>query len=88
MPGANGMQRALQVVLENLCHRCATECKSPISLADNALALLRDNVVLSRAWEKLLSQGRDKLLDVIFQAHISAMVGVLNLYLDPKFPYT
>ena len=88
VPGANGTQRALQALLENLCHHCAAERESPINPVDNALALLRDNAALSRAQEKLLLQGRDKSLDVVFRAHISAMVGVLNLYLDPELPYT
>ena len=37
---------------------------------------------------KLTMKANDKTLNVVFQACISAMVGTLNLYLDPQFSYT
>ena len=55
---------------------------------DNTLELLRDFAALLRARERLLLSSHDKSLNVIFQAHISAMIGVLNLFLDPKLRYT
>ncbi len=36
----------------------------------------------------MLSQNQDKGLDVVFWARITAMIGVLNLFLDPDLPYT
>jgi hypothetical protein len=85
-PDANGIQRAIQVLLEDLRRGRAPLDGSPPAPVDSALNLLRDRAVLSRAREKLQSQ--DKELDVIFQARISAMVGVLNLFLDPGLSFT
>jgi hypothetical protein len=85
-PGANGTQRAIQVLLENLRFRYASEDESPPAPFNNALDLLRDHAALSRARERLQSQA--KSLNIIFQARISAMIGVLNLFLDPGLPYT
>jgi hypothetical protein len=85
-PGANGTQRAIQVLLENLrCGRAPVD-ESPPAPVDSALDLLRDRAALSRARKKLQSQ--DKSLDVVFRARISAMIGVLNLFLDPGLSYT
>jgi hypothetical protein len=37
----------------------------------------------------LLPQSQEKSsLDIVFRAHISAMIGVLNLFLDPELSYT
>ena len=58
------------------------------SLIDDALDLLRDCAVLSRAQEKLLSQSQDKSLDFVVQVHIFAIVSVLNLFSDLECPYT
>lgn len=85
---ANGTQRAIQVLLENLRHGHAPPDESPPTPANSALDLLYDHAVLSRAQETLLQQSQDKLLDVVFQACICAMIGVLNLFLDPDLPYT
>jgi hypothetical protein len=86
--GANGTQSATQALLESLLHRHALADESPLSLVDDTLELLHDHAALSRAWERLMSQSQDKSLDVIFWARISAMVGVLNLFLDPELSYT
>ncbi len=63
--------------------------KSPPAPADSALDLLHDCAVLSRAREELSLRSQDKKsFDVVYQARISAMIGVLNLFLDPELPYT
>jgi hypothetical protein len=85
-PDANEAQRAVQVLLENLRRGRAPVDESPPAPVDDALNLLRDRAALSRAREKLQSQART--LDVIFQARVSAMLGVLNLFLDPGLPCT
>ena len=83
---ANGTQRAIQALLENLHHGCAPVDKSPLNLVNGALNLLCNHGALLTAQENL--QGQDKSLDVVFQARISAMIGVLNLFLDPELSYT
>ena len=83
---ANGTQRTIQVLLEDLRYGHAPVDESPPSPVDNALKLLHDHAALSKARERLQSQ--DKSLDIVFQAHISAMIGVLNLFLDPGTSYT
>ena len=85
-PDANGTQRIIQVLLEDLCYGHAPVDESPSSPVDNALKLLCDHAVLSKAQERLQSQ--DKSLNIVFQAHISAIIGVLNLFLDPGTSYT
>ena len=72
----------------NLRSQRAPPDESPAAPADKALDLLRDCAALSRARETLMLRSQDKLLDVVFRAHISAMVGVLNIFLDPDLPYT
>ena len=87
-PDANGTQNAIQALLMNLCCQCAPPSDSPATPVDRALNLLCDCAALSRAQEALSSQSQNKSLDVVFRSHISAMVGVLNLFLDPDLPYT
>ena len=72
----------------NLRSQRAPPDESPAAPADKALDLLRDHAALSRARETLTLRSQDKLLDVIFRARISAMAGVLNIFLDPDLPYT
>ena len=87
-PDANKTQRAIQVLLKNLHHGCAPGDKSSPTPVNNALDLLCDWAVLSKGQERLL-QSQDKLLlDVVFQACISAMIGVLNIFLNPKLSFT
>jgi len=88
-PHANGTQGTIQALLESLCHGCAPVDKAPPALANNALDLLCNHAALSKARESLVLQSQDKLsLDVVFWAHISAMVGILNLFLDPELLYS
>ena len=84
---ANVLQSATQKLLENLCHGYVSVDKSPLILVDSVLNLLRDHKVLSAAQEKLQRKSQDKTLDVFFQVCISAMVGVLNIFLDPELQY-
>jgi len=74
------------VLLENLRRGRAPVDESPTAPVDSALELLRDCAALSKAQERL--QRQEKSLDVIFQARIDAMIGALNLFLDPKLLYT
>jgi hypothetical protein len=88
-PGANEAQRAVQVLLENLCRGRAPADKSPPSPVDSALDLLRDRAALLKARESLLLQSQDKSsLDVVFRARMTAMIAVLNLFLDLELSYT
>jgi hypothetical protein len=88
VPGVNGIQSTTEVLLKDIRHRNVPADQSPPGPVDNALELLRNYPALSQAQEKLLLQSQDKSLDVIFRARILAMVGVLNLFLDPGLSYT
>ena len=48
----------------------------------------QDFPALRRACAKLTMKSKDKKLDIVFRACITAMVGTLNLYLDPELSYT
>jgi hypothetical protein len=86
---ANGTQSAIRLVFENLRRKHALEKEPAPAPFDNALDLLHDRAALSEARERLRSQDKNhKTLDVIFQARIAAMIGVLNLFLDAGLPYT
>jgi hypothetical protein len=85
-PDANGTQRVIQTLLENLCHGRAPADESPPAPVDSALDLLRNHAALLRAQKSL--QRQDRSLDVVFQARILAMIGVLNLFLDLGLSYT
>jgi len=88
-PHANGTQGTIQALLESLCHGCAPVDKAPPAPADNALDLLYNHAALLKAQESLVLQSQDKLsLNVVFWACISAMVGILNLFLDLELPYS
>jgi hypothetical protein len=85
-PDANGIQRAVQMLLDDLRRGRAPVDESAPAEIENALDLLRDLAALSRAREVLQSQS--KSVDVVIQARICAMIGVLNLFLDPGLSYT
>ena len=87
-PDANGTQQVIQELLENLCSGHAPADDSQVTPIDRALDLLCDRVVLLGALDMLTLLSHDKLLDVVFQACICAMIGVLNLFLDRDLPYT
>ena len=48
----------------------------------------RDFPTLRQAKAALTVKAKDKKLDVVFRSCITAMVGTLNLYLDPELSYT
>ena len=60
------------------------------SATDSALNGLnfKNFPALWRVRAQLAVKSCDPKLDVIFQSQITAMVGVLNLYLDPQLSYT
>ncbi|KAG1878842.1 hypothetical protein F4604DRAFT_1923521 [Suillus subluteus] len=62
---------------------------SPESFMDLVLNALdyKDFPALRRAQAKIAVNSKDKKLDVVFQSHITAMLGALNLYLDPELSY-
>ena len=60
----------------------------PISAADEALDLWNDRVALGIACAKLKERCKPKTLDVIVCARITAMIGVLNLFLEAGLGYT
>lgn len=63
---------------------------SPEDVTDSALNRLciKNLPELRRARAKLQVKSKDAKLDVFFRARITAMVGSLNLYLDPETSYT
>ena len=63
----------------------AEEVTSDVSL--NLLSY-QDFPALRQACTKLNIKGNDPKVNVVFQARITAMVGAINLYLDPRLPYT
>ena len=87
-PNANEMRQVIMVLLENLSRGRAQMDHAPPVPVNSLLILLRDHVMLSSAQERLLLQSKDKLLGVVFQARMSAMVGLINLFLDPQLSYT
>jgi hypothetical protein len=87
-PDASGTQGAIQVLLNSLhCGHAPVDKSSPTRV-DSALDLLHNHAALLTVHKSLLLQSQDKTLDVIFRARISAMVGVLNLFLDLDLRYT
>jgi hypothetical protein len=64
--------------------------KTQDNASDAALNALnyKDFPALCCAQAKLNIASKDTELDLTFQSHIAAMVGTLNLYLDPKLSYT
>lgn len=60
----------------------------PRSAADRTLDLWNDRTALHTACAKLSERSKQKNLDIILRARITAMVGVLNLYLDSGLGYS
>ena len=80
---ANGTQSAIQELFLSLHHQCAPPDESAVTPADRALDLLHNCTTLLHAQDALLLQSQNKAFNVIFQGHITTMVGVLNIFLDP-----
>jgi hypothetical protein len=86
--------RAVEAMLEDL-HQKHSETATgsttpgePPSPADRALDLWNDRVALHAACTKLTGMCKDKSWDIVSCARITAMVGVLNLYLETELCYT
>ena len=64
--------------------------RSEETLTDRALNQLnyKNFPALRRARAKLTLKSKDKKIDVVLRARITAMVGTLNLYLDPEVSYS
>ena len=62
--------------------------EEPRSAADSSLNLWNDRPALHAACVKLSERAKEKSLDVILRARITAMVGVLNLYLNSELGYS
>ena len=61
---------------------------SAVELTERGLEPWNDRAALSRALSALTDKSSDAKLDVFLRAHLTGMVGVLNLYLDPSLQYT
>jgi len=73
-------------LLEELQHEVPPE--APHAAVNNVLNVLSDHPRLYIAQDQLVLIGKDKKIDVLFQAHIVSMVGTLNLFLDPELTLT
>ena len=78
----------IQKILESLHCRSAPIDNFPATPADQTLDLLRDRAVLLEAQETLSQTSQDKLLEIVLWGQISAMLGVINLFLDTDLLYT
>ena len=78
----NGTQSTIRELLETLHNGRAPADESPQSPVDRALDLLRNRAALLTAQETLSLQSQNKTIDIVLRAHICAMVGVLNIFLD------
>jgi len=80
----------LKELLEGIQNGTALADPSPESVTDRTLKQLnyKDFPALRRAVAALTVKSKDKSLDVFFRARITAMVGVINLYLDSQLSYT
>jgi hypothetical protein len=83
---------AVDAMLEELCQRSdetdTNSTEGPQPAADQALNLWNDHKTLRAACVRLTEKCKAKNLDVILRARITAMVGVLNLFLDSRLGYT
>jgi hypothetical protein len=64
------------------------EGRLALETSEKGLELWNDKVALSNARAKLAEKSRDSRLDIALRGRLTGMVGVLNLYLDPKLQYT
>jgi hypothetical protein len=60
----------------------------PHSPADGTMDILRDLPRLEKARKELTLKVNDRMLDLVFRVRVQAMVGLLNLFLDPGIKYT
>ena len=62
--------------------------ETPHSPIDGTMDILRDLLRLGKARKELTLRVNDRTLDVVFRVRIQAMVGLLNLFLDPGIKCT
>lgn len=64
--------------------------ENPETEIDDTLNCLsyQDFPALKAARDRLTSKSKDRKLDVVFRSRITAMVGTLNLHLDPDLTYS
>lgn len=87
---AKSLKDRVQGLLEDLKHKRIQKDISPDSQIDTQLnrLLYKDFPKLQQARTELTVKSKDKVLDVFFRSRITAMVGVLNLYLDSQLSYS
>ena len=74
-------------LLEDL-QRDAIPLEAPCTVVDNRLDILKDRPRLCVAQDQLALMGKDKNINVLFQARIILMAGALNLFLDLELTLT
>jgi hypothetical protein len=78
----------LDAALEEIrCSHVPTDI-GPLTRADKALDVWKDQERLQSACVALSAMSKNTNFDVILRACLTGMVGVLNLYLDPVLRYT
>lgn len=82
-------EEQIQKMLEDIRNGQPPCDDSPETFTDSVLNALdyKDFPALHRAREKIAASSKDKKLDVVFRSRITAMLGALNLYLDPELSY-
>lgn len=83
-------QEVIANMLQDLRNGKRPHNDSEDTKVDRALNMLnyKNFPALQHALAKLTVTSKDKKIDVFFQAHITAMAGTLNLYLDSELSYT
>ncbi|KAH9004863.1 hypothetical protein EDB86DRAFT_3071440 [Lactarius hatsudake] len=75
-------------ILEALHSGQASTYLTLVSLFDRALDLWKDREKLRRACAVLTTKSKDMHISILLQTHLTGMLGMLNLYLDPALQYT
>ena len=89
-PTTRSTREQVDDLLREMQNAAKNQDKIPEDKMDDLLNGLsyKDFPALRRARASLSVKSRDKKIDVFFRARISAMVGTLNLYLDPMLSYS
>ncbi|KAI0257742.1 hypothetical protein BC834DRAFT_848718 [Gloeopeniophorella convolvens] len=74
-------------MLQDLREGHPPEDTSPKTNSDRALDLLRDHARLRVARDRLTLKSHNKSLDPTLRMRVTAMLGALNLFLDPVLQY-
>ena len=81
-------QHILNSALDELHHGHIPTDLGPLATVDKALDVWNDWDRLQRASVTLSAMSRNTNFDAVLCAHLTGMVGVLNIYLDPDLQYT